>query len=383
MIDQDPQPEQVASSSFESGNEYTELGEDLGKESPEAKVARVISILPKERTELAKVLEVDESELQVVLDNAESMRSGARTAIRMPRNSFDSFLEDGIAKTYRETGFSVGNHGSTTAETGRSDYDLSRQRFEGEMGLLDSDGVGPIYGYLENTNSIDTRVEAPTYGKVSVILKPNVTQRSTYSVGDSLRSGVKLYGIEDAVVISEARDLDRQKGISHSQAGDAFFIEAQVSGGVSLDDVEAVSITYDGIYDKSSQDRPALRPEDYPADMRAELAKIHQAMPDAKVIIRSSVNGSYPLRGMLELARDNPNDTFIGFYETFSSPHRELRANDEVNNDFNYQTAVNDRQQANDRLSNLREKLLERWRELGEEGDPPKNFVLTLADRRF
>jgi hypothetical protein len=119
----------------------------------------------------------------------------------------------------------------------RSDYERE------VMGVDPStpDEYKPIYGYVGDIETADA------YGPVAVKLKPQVRQRTTATVGDSLNALSQPYGVDKLPDLSHDQLMGNIYGgvnvQNHLPHGSIFdYMEAQIHGGVSLDDIDEVHV---------------------------------------------------------------------------------------------------------------------------------------------
>ena len=121
----------------------------------------------------------------------------------------------------------------------RGDYDLVRSGVEVSLGLrsMDDETPHPIYGSCMFVDQ-EVPVGAVGYGDILLTFKetPELTSRTTYTPEDSFHGAQRLT-TEDAKVLRLAKDA---KDIGHSRTRD--YVEAQIQGGVSLSDVDAIYV---------------------------------------------------------------------------------------------------------------------------------------------
>lgn len=187
----------------------------------------------------------------------------SRVHIGMLSYHLDQVLADGGFKNGWETGgestFGPGYYGSDYDDPDASGYWANRYRYEKkDMGV--SEGDGPIYGWVGG--HVDAVQE---YGNMSWVLKKRVDGRSTVTFGDSLNGMIKPtpkatvlglsaqdladstddYDFADIETIhrqiTESRQYDLP-GLEPRNQPPHDYIEAQVHGGITLDDVDAVSM---------------------------------------------------------------------------------------------------------------------------------------------
>ena len=135
------------------------------------------------------------------------------------------------------------------------EYRQGRQDLEvGMWGVPEADD-GPIYGFVNTPASLQPNlsVETSNYGDLTVVLKDSVLGRTTVSAGDSANHGlipVKLTDAREGNLSSQQidgafRSRPFQSGATSvsrpisivRQVSDINYFEAQIHGGVSLDDI--------------------------------------------------------------------------------------------------------------------------------------------------
>lgn len=259
-----------------------------------------------------------EEQAETAINNAEAMRHTARVALRMPVYAFDEMLEsDGVYKTVFETGYTRGHGGES--KQGDGTFYRVRKNINDSLGISPKEGEPSIvHGYLDNLETLEYESDARSYGDITLVLKPEVIKRSTFTVGDSL----KVYpppplGIEDACVAKEATRINWYTYTQPPNKLRAPYIETQTLGGVSFDDVEAVTITFSNgseQTDRSGQieNLPAL---DKSSDKLIKtLDAVDKLKPDMPIQIQLPAfhQGTFPSGAVIELAQRYPNVTFIG-----------------------------------------------------------------------
>jgi 8-oxo-dGTP pyrophosphatase MutT (NUDIX family) len=175
-----------------------------------------------------------------------------KVAVRVKPAGLEGILRDGRMKQVTETKQSGGLGGASAS------YRAKRHRSEAVLFGIPEDAPGsdrPIYGYVavdgihpatsRDSNRLDD------YGDIQVILKDSVRPRTTASVGDSMDDAVIPSPIDDPSWESfnghahlyghgkqpEGADPYRMDYAAHRSI---LYPEAQVHGGVSLDDIEEV-----------------------------------------------------------------------------------------------------------------------------------------------
>lgn len=162
-------------------------------------------------------------------------------AVAVPKNVIDSILSDGRLKTQFETGTS----GATTNKAWRAEAEWKGLGIPEDLPAAQR----PIYGYMNfspETRSLTQR----GYGDITFILDDKVRSRTTIGAGDTMdnfRQG-NLVGapIDNPNIL--AADHEVSNLVDYARTGDAKefvysgvgYVEAQVQGGVALDDVAYV-----------------------------------------------------------------------------------------------------------------------------------------------
>lgn len=177
----------------------------------------------------------------------ESMRAAfadARIVIRRSK-SLDKILTTGRMRTQFETG-------STTAAV--KSLATRRLREETLLGLPGDtpDAARPVYGYLEiggaRAAGLPHEDHVSSYGDVQIVLKPTVRSRTTAVVGDTggadlLPSPIddpKWYSFNPNGVIFHRQGPKLDRDYTDREFTRNGYIEAQVTGGVTLDDIDEV-----------------------------------------------------------------------------------------------------------------------------------------------
>jgi hypothetical protein len=156
--------------------------------------------------------------------------------IRRSIRSAPLILEDGRFKTQFETGRSGGTFG----------IDDRRKAELNGMGVPEDidDKLRPIYGYYKTPTH-----QAKDFGDVEYVFKKSVVSRTTITVGDSLYS----FGVNHSVAspaLQPAKEMiaDAKTAVNMVHGdGDISdsYIEAQIHGGVTLEDVDYIILHRD------------------------------------------------------------------------------------------------------------------------------------------
>lgn len=174
-------------------------------------------------------------------DNMNKIVDNNPVQIRVYPGVLNKIVADGRFKSQFESGKSEGMY-----SPGR--------RAEAEKNLMGAptdldDTLRPIYGYISGSasnESIEARVEQ--YGTITVILKDDVKERTTVTWGDSLEID------QNGGRAKPYLDMDKSGAYHSDQAGELmdgkvpddygyFYVEAQIHGGVTLDDIADIKIT--------------------------------------------------------------------------------------------------------------------------------------------
>lgn len=238
--------------------------------------------------------------VEAALVNADAMKPTARVEVRMPTDAFLTMIStDGTYRTVHDGQESQGGRQSLD----KNRYTNNREATEERLGL---DGHNVVYGYLGNTTETDTRTQALGYGRVALILKPDTAERSSFTLGDSM---LDLWGdrrpmnFDTAVVAKELNDISKYTADDKKE----HYVEAQIFGGVSVEDIDTVSFT------SKTSDTESLR---------TFIEEFQEHTTDVGLIVRVPDQG---LRlGNIELAHEFPDVQFVfcvGLSDGIRRPH--------------------------------------------------------------
>lgn len=176
----------------------------------------------------------------------EAFSKGGELSVRVPLSLVQGVLRDG-AKNQFETGTSKGLYNpNRRREVERKKFGIAEETPGHDR---------PIYGYLHNSEeTINSYVahsnkNAHQYGNVRIVLKDEVRNRSTFSVGDSLDNGRLLPSYAKDPHIASANRDSMKKALYGTADGPATFkdfadttnyVEAQIFGGVKAKDIKMV-----------------------------------------------------------------------------------------------------------------------------------------------
>lgn len=219
-------------------------------------------------------LDADErAELADVTRRYLKRAASAGVKINVTGDTMHEVIQDGRIKTLKEVNREVGNIKST-------DYNRVRFAYERDVvGLPTGRRLAerPIYGWAEQFQKDDASMSM-IYGGVEIHLKPEVMDRTTLTIDDSLNRGV--YPIwaneidtasDDMMLAASIWASDRYYSVDENgeqYVGTApgweggpgnlstWYTEAQVHGGVSLDDIAEVVLEFPDTL--SAEDQAAL-----------------------------------------------------------------------------------------------------------------------------
>ncbi|HSX41144.1 MAG TPA: hypothetical protein VLF21_00700 [Candidatus Saccharimonadales bacterium] len=127
-----------------------------------------------------------------------------------------------------------------------------RQNMESRTGRREKDDVLEsriVYGALAaGPDSKAVGLGDNRYGECAVTIKPEVVEtRTTFSYGDSLRDGSAplLSGAENILTVDDAVEAELLRREYEGERGrDPYYVEAQILGGVGVEDIESVSLPF-------------------------------------------------------------------------------------------------------------------------------------------
>lgn len=214
-------------------------------------------------------------EIEALGHQAEVMQPHTRVVVRTPLSALEGVIREGRLQAASETKTSNG----LTAGSGRDlhrldEYLAMRQQFESEKLHWNESDPHIIYGFLGYSADLeDSNIQAPTYGRIELQLRNDTIERSSFTIGDSLAntfagSPVEFLDHNDATLAQQAIEFSRQQEI-HA-LNQVPYIEAQVHGGVSTQDIESVIIT--------------IKPNNLDQQLVSNLQELHAQAPDCKII---------------------------------------------------------------------------------------------------
>ncbi len=215
---------------------------------PSQKVEELLEHSPEvDAAEIAQRFNLSQEQSEGVVSTAEVREPAMRIAINLPRYGLEGMLEEGRKKSQFEAGYG-GTKGLST-----------RVQAERKLGIAPEPGEEDIsYGYLTDTTlerqgNVGGGI-ASGYGDATIILKPEVSERSTFTIGDSVSptsGGSRLMGFRDAVKMETAREVAEYTPGARRD----YYTEAQIQGGIKLSDIESITV------DVASQEQPSQQGE--------------------------------------------------------------------------------------------------------------------------
>lgn len=248
-------------------------------------------------------------EIDVAMQHVELNRDKARILMRMPDIRVLEFAESGqyISATESQRGTSPG-----------------REAEEVNFGLRTADEQPIVSGYLGTEE--DSQVEqhdASSYGGGQLTLKTDVFKRTNFSNRDTMMQGRNVVQLnkEDAMLQEEARKISVRAG-RPEQPGS--YTEAIIHGGITTEDVEAVSIPLTlGVEQKLDTETTIEAAEKL-------LLQLREKLPDARKTLQIDASMSIPSPSeFIRLAQANPDVALEFVIGTHESPPSLVRLQQE------------------------------------------------------
>ena len=216
----------------------------------------VTELLMKREPIDADALEYADTQLKDMLDNS-------TPSVQLTVDGLDSILDSDRFLTLEELGSTVSAFGTEDSYNGEDWYRGVRLMAEYLWFNYDNNtnaGERPIYGYMrpnDSTKYVDDGMKA--YGEIRVELKPDVLDRTTISIGDSLNNTDTAtpfqYGASMAstgftqhfAIIANNYFDDGKDGnyfASEEFRGRFAYVEAQFHGGIDTADIAKVYLPY-------------------------------------------------------------------------------------------------------------------------------------------
>lgn len=226
--------------------------------------------LPSDKEGLKKSLalasdETGDQQLEAIAWQTEQDHDTARVAINMPVRALPRMIQTGRYLSAVETGIGTSSN--------RGPYEVSKgYREEGEPHL--------VYGYLttKDASSVEIPPTVRNFGGAQITLKPEVTDRATFILGDSMdlsQNSASLRNLDDALLLEEARRLHTQVSVGLGKTAD--FVEAQIHDGVGVSDIESITIPLDTTKKSTGQ------------ALQETVSMLEQGLPDVEKTIKIDV----------------------------------------------------------------------------------------------
>ncbi len=215
-------------------------------------------------------------EIDALEQQAEVMQPHTSVVVRTPLSALEGIIREGHLQAASETGTSNGLTGGTDKDLHRLDeYLAMRREFESKKLQWSEDEPAIVYGFLGYDVELDdNNIQAPVYGRVELKLRDDTAERSSFTTGDSLErvfdsSPLELLDRDGATLMQQAIEYSRQQdGHILNQIP---YIEAQVRGGVTTQDIESAVIT--------------IKPNDLDQQLVSSLHELNAQNPDCTIVV--------------------------------------------------------------------------------------------------
>lgn len=167
--------------------------------------------------------------------------STAYVASRVPAGVLDDIVESGRMKSQFETQTS----GGTLSNAHRADTEENLYSYPADLPAEQR----PIYGYMHKPGTDPGWVDG--YGEIEIEFKNDVRSRTTFTQGDSLAQGYIPSAVNDPSYLSLdapvafTNPADDTDVVRDGIIGQGTYVEAQIHGGVTVDDIAAVNLPRD------------------------------------------------------------------------------------------------------------------------------------------
>ena len=184
--------------------------------------------------------------------------STAYVASRVPTEVLDDIVETGRMKSQFETQTSRGS----LSPRHRMDTEENLYSYPPDL----PDAERPIYGYMQKPGRDPSWVSS--YGEVEIEFKRDVRSRTTFTQGDSLAQGYIPSALNDPSYLSLDAPVAFTNALNDTDVvrdgiwADTPYVEAQIHGGVTLDDIAAVTfpVHMRAIAEAENSDSPVDQP---------------------------------------------------------------------------------------------------------------------------
>ena len=323
--------------------------------------------LPHDKEGLKQALGVDSDEqLEGLAWMAEQARDSTRITVNRRTRRLDDILTSGRLISAVEKG-----EGTSPS---RGDHEQRR-------GMVQEDEQPLIYGYLRDpSNSEYEHRNAGAYGGLTITLKPEVIGRSTFTDGDSMVGRHEMRSFDDALLLEQRRLQVEQT--SQKIGG---YTEAQIHEGVTLADVESISVPISQEITKDESSEAGA--------IENVIAKLETSLTDAhKTIAIDATESIHDAANILEITKQHPNVDFEFVVASHAPPVHEATAHiQDVNGNEELEMIVTEQA---DKRTRTDEQLRARYEAVSqglagrigdEHGKLPANIrvVMTHGDTRF
>jgi len=166
--------------------------------------------------------------------------AAAPLSMRVSRDTLQMVIKDKKFKTLNEVETNFGGR-FKVAEV----YRKNRKSLENDTWGIPENAQQPIYGYMDQKVTIHSTLgntfqepSVTAYGDIQVILKDEIKNRTTITLGDSLNTKRTPVEINQAL----AGDLSNAQVSSAVDIGAYDYYEAQIHGGLSITDIKEIRL---------------------------------------------------------------------------------------------------------------------------------------------
>jgi hypothetical protein len=166
--------------------------------------------------------------------------AAAALSMRMSRDTLKKIIKDKKFKSLNEVKTNFGGR-YEIAET----YRANRKSLENDTWGIPENAPQPIYGYMDQKVTIPRETgntlqdpSVTAYGDIQIILKDEIKNRTTITLGDSLNSKRTPVEINEAL----AGNLSNAQVSSAVDIGAYDYYEAQIHGGLSITDIKEIRL---------------------------------------------------------------------------------------------------------------------------------------------
>ena len=215
------------------------------------------------------------------------LREDNKVVVAQPTGAALSILQGGRIETQFTTETSNGSY----FPFARAAAELSM--FNEPVSSVES---RPVYGYVVTNDRYIVGGAVEQYGSVRMVLKDDVRDRTTFTVGDSLMRG----GPIPCPLTGEVSD-DRKFAANHGALTELSFIqtsqyvEAQVHGGVTVDDIAEIHVPFRYLKPRAERESsPVLR---YPSEL-SKAIRLARELGIPVLVYKDRYNYGIPLEDL-------------------------------------------------------------------------------------